>query len=166
MALAIYSVVLLSVVVVSNLFFKISEQLKISMLLDEEIVKLHTSIQSIVSRQWTLMATITDITDPEALSGNSITLISSIPANNQTGWVTAVSTITHDPVRKELLYLLPKDESGEIITTSVSKYLDSFSVSLIPGTDYIKYDATFCYYDPNVEQPIMQRRVEGAVRFY
>jgi len=164
-AMAVSSIVLLSVVVVSNLSFKISDQLKASMELDSEIVKLHTSIQNIISRQWTLVATITGVSDLQTPGDNSITLISNIPANNQAGWVTAVSTITYDPESKALLYVLPKGGSDEIITSTIAKHIDSFSVSLIPNTDYIKYDATFTYYSP-ASLPIVQKHVEGAVRFY
>lgn len=164
-AMAVSSIVLLSVVVVSNLSFKISDQLKASMELDSEIVKLHTSIQNIISRQWTLVATISEISDLQAPSESSITLISNIPANNQTGWVTAVSTITYDSDSRALIYILPKDDSGALINSIIANNIDSFSVSLIPDTDYIKYDATLTYYNPS-SIPIAQKHTEGAVRFY
>jgi len=162
-ALAVSTIVLATVSMIASLSLKMSGKVNASLSLDEEITKLHTSIRSIVSRQWTLLAGVPNVSDGVEGAKQAIVLSHSIPEKNVLGWETALSTITYISSQKQIVHIFDTDENGGTSTSILASFVDNFSVE--PIENYLKYDSTFTYYSPS-GVPILRRRAQGAVRFY
>jgi len=162
-ALAVSTMVLVTVTIIASLSLKSSGQVNASMALDEEITKLHTSMRSLVSRQWTLLSGVTGLEDGVEGESDTIELMHSIPEESVLEWVTTTSTITYVPLEKRIVHVFQTSTDGAETTNTISNHVDAFEV--IPVVNFLTYQATFTYYD-NSGRAITSRKAEGAVRFY
>jgi prepilin-type N-terminal cleavage/methylation domain-containing protein len=168
--MAISSIVLFTVTMISTLSLRSAALTNASMAIDEEVTKLHTSIRSIVSRQWTVLKEVQGIEgDDQIIDGTTIILWSNIPSPDPPGWSTRESRIEFDESNKQLIHRFEVDTEGEekeFVTNVLVKYLDSIAFSIEPEA-YMKYRAELSYPSSNnPDRPIVQRVVEGVVRFY
>ncbi|WP_292590568.1 PilW family protein [Mesotoga sp. UBA5557] len=161
-ALAVSTIVLLIVTLVTTQSLKITKATKASMTLDEEITKLHTSMNYLVSREFTFLY---GISDP-LFSDASLTLINNIPSSDGSGVRYATSTIFYEPENARIVHeFYGKDLS--IKRSTLVENVSAFKLDLIPNTSYLSYDATFSYYDSTAAtRPILIRKTKGSVRFY
>ncbi|MFW6172968.1 MAG: PulJ/GspJ family protein [Elusimicrobiota bacterium] len=158
--LAVSSIVLAIVAVVSSMTFKTSSQLNATMTLDEEITKLHTNMRYIVSQSWISLSEIENSTRTEMY----IELNLSLPNENFKTWDTTITTIAYLPMEKKVIHYY-YNRVGDISDQTISNYVDDFSFELFE--DYIIYDATFTYfYDEEKTKPFTSKYTSGAVRFY
>jgi len=162
-ALTVSTMVLVTVILIASLSLKSSGQVSASMAIDEEITKLHISMRSLVSRQWTLLAGVTGLEDGVEGEDDTIELMHSIPAESVLEWVTTTSTITYIPLEKRIVHVFQTSTDGAETTNTISNHVDAFEV--IPVVNFLTYQATFTYYD-NSGRAITTRKAEGAVRFY
>jgi len=162
-ALAVSTMVLVTVTIIASLSLKSSGQVSASMAIDEEITKLHTSMRSLVSRQWTLLAGVAGLEDGVEGENDTIELMHSIPAESVLEWVTTTSTITYIPLERRIVHVFQTSTDGAVATNTISNHVDAFEV--IPIVNFLTYQATFTYYD-NSGRAITSRKAEGAVRFY
>ncbi|MBN2219134.1 MAG: hypothetical protein JW697_02535 [Kosmotogaceae bacterium] len=162
-ALAVSTMVLVTVTLIASLSLKSSGQVNASMALDEEITKLHTSMRSLVSRQWTLLSGVTGLEDGVEGGNDTIELMHSVPAESVLEWVTTTSTITYIPLEKRIVHVFQTSTDGAVTSNTISNYVDAFEV--IPIVNFLTYQATFTYYDSS-GNAITSRKAEGAVRFY
>jgi len=170
-ALAISSVVLLIVTLVSTQSLRISRSTNASMTIDEQITKLHSSMNYLVSRQFAVLFSFGDVEeDEEPQSGpySQIIMTSSIPSNvTPSGWETKSSTITYQQDLNRIVHLYEGKEGQGIQMSIIAYHVQGFEASLIPGTTYLSYTATFTYFDPvNPDVAILTKEARGAVRFY
>ncbi|MFO7881159.1 MAG: prepilin-type N-terminal cleavage/methylation domain-containing protein [Kosmotogaceae bacterium] len=164
--LAVSSIVLAIVTVVSSMTFKTSSQLNATMTLDEEITKLHTNMRYIISQSWTTLTDIAERSTEEAET-SYIELTDSIPTNDEAAWVTTVSTIMYLPVEKRVVHYFHVDESGGITSQTIAEHVDDFSFIVPSEGEYVTYTATFTYYyDKEKTKPVTSKYTSGAVRFY
>jgi len=161
-ALAISTIVLLTVTLVSTQSLKITKATKASMTLDEEITKLHTSMNYLVSREFTFLDGISDPLFEDA----SLTLINNIPSSDGSGVKYATSTIFYEPENARIVHeFYGKDLS--IKSSTLAENVSALKFELIADTSYLSYDATFSYYDSTAAtRPILIRNAKGSVRFY
>ncbi|HQC15727.1 MULTISPECIES: prepilin-type N-terminal cleavage/methylation domain-containing protein [Mesotoga] len=162
-ALAVSTMVLVTVTIIASLSLKSSGQVSASMAIDEEITKLHTSMRTLVSRQWTLLAGVTGLEDGVEGENYTIELMHSIPAESVLEWVTTTSTVTYIPLEKRIVHIFQINADGAVTTNTISNYVEAFEV--IPIVNFLTYQATFTYYD-NSGNAVTSRKAEGAVRFY
>jgi prepilin-type N-terminal cleavage/methylation domain-containing protein len=163
--LAVSSIVLAIVAIVSSMTFKTSSQLNATMVLDEEITKLHTNMRYIISQSWTTLSDITERTYEDATL-SYIELTDSVPITSDPVWMTSVSTIAYLPDEKEVVHYY-QGEGGSTQQQTLAKYVDDFSFVIPSVGEYVTYTATFTYYyDEEKTQPITSKYTSGAVRFY
>ncbi len=170
--MAISSIVLFTVTLISTLSLRSAALVNASMAIDEEVTKLHTSIRSIVSRQWTVLKEVQGIEgEDQIIDGTTIILWSNTPSPDPPYWSTRESRIEFDEANKQLIHKFEVDSGNEgeekkFATNVLVKYLDDISFSIEPEA-YMKYSAELSYPSSNnPDRPIVQRVVEGVVRFY
>ncbi|HDP77660.1 MAG TPA: prepilin-type N-terminal cleavage/methylation domain-containing protein [Mesotoga infera] len=170
-ALAISSVVLLIVTLVSTQSLRISRGTNASMTIDEQITKLHSSMNYLVSRQFAVLFSFgneEEDEEPQDEPYSQIVVTNSIPSNvTPSGWETKSSLITFQPDFSRIVHLYEGKEGQGTLMSIIAEYVEGFEVSLITGTTYLSYTATFTYFDPvNPGVAILTKEARGAVRFY
>jgi prepilin-type N-terminal cleavage/methylation domain-containing protein len=164
--LAVSSIVLAIVTVVSSMTFKTSSQLNATMVLDEEITKLHTNMRYIISQSWTTLTDIVERTEYSTKTSSYIVLTDSVPITSDPVWMTSVSTIAYLPDEKEVVHYY-QGESGSTQQQTLAKHVDDFSFVIPSVGEYVTYTATFTYfYDEEKTNPVTSKYTSGAVRFY
>jgi prepilin-type N-terminal cleavage/methylation domain-containing protein len=164
--LAVSSIVLAIVTVVSSMTFKTSSQLNATMVLDEEITKLHTNMRYIISQSWTTLTDIVERTEYSTKTSSYIVLTDSVPITSDPVWMTSVSTIAYLPDEKEVVHYYQGD-GGSTQQQTLAKHVDDFSFVIPSVGEYVTYAATFTYYyDEEKTKPITSKYTSGAVRFY
>ncbi|TYB82722.1 MAG: type II secretion system protein [Kosmotoga sp.] len=163
--LAVSSIVLAIVAVVSSMTFKTSSQLNATMVLDEEITKLHTNMRYIVSQSWTTLTDITERTVEDATL-SYVELTDSVPITSDPVWVTSVSTIVYLSDEKRVVHYY-HGEGGNVQEQTLAEHVDDFSFVVPSVGEYVTYTATFTYYyDEEKTKPVTSKYTSGAVRFY
>jgi prepilin-type N-terminal cleavage/methylation domain-containing protein len=160
--LAVSSIVLAIVAVVSSMTFKTSSQLNATMTLDEEITKLHTNMRYIISQSWTTMTVVIENED----GSSYVSIKDTVPSLLDEPLITEESTISYLPNEKRLVHYF-KGKGGETVEQTISKYIDDFTFFKpnLESNVFIGYSATFTYYDAN-SRPVTEKFTSGAVRFY
>jgi len=170
--LAISSIVLFTVTLIATMSLRSATEVNASMSIDEETTRLHTSLRSIVCRQWTFLQSVSmseDVEnqngeDQEVLPTQSITLINNIPYAEEPWWTTTVSTVTYNSQNRQIVHEF-LNHAGTLVSNVLVSNVDAFTVSL--EEEYLQYSATLSYPSPNFpDKPIVERIIEGAVRFY
>ncbi|RAM60246.1 hypothetical protein DS67_00595 [Mesotoga sp. SC_4PWA21] len=163
-ALTVSTIVLLIVGIVSTQSLKISKMTNAAMALDEQIARLHSSINYIISRQFTALAPFEFDEDLPDEPIRTITLYSGVP-DDSLEIQSAVSTITYDSDMKRVIHIY-EDKSNNLVISVISENVMDFVFNPISSTSYLTYSATLSYYDLNNDLPILTRQAGGAVRFY
>ncbi len=164
--LAVSSIVLAIVAVVSSMTFKTSSQLNATMTLDEEITKLHTNMRYIISQSWTALKYIGVEDDIEG-QNYYIEMNLSNPFRLDEEEELPTIRIEYLPDERKVVHYYQADKAGNMASQTIANHVDEFSFSPIEGENYVTYEATFTYYsDVERTKPITSKRTSGAVRFY
>ncbi len=141
--LAIASIVLLTVSVITTSTFRITGQVSTILELDDQSTRLNTNMRYLVTRKWTALP-------PEEFSPSSITLISEFPG------LTQQITTTLSLVGDSLILEFPINEDMSVGQIKIAEYIRELTFEL--RDKYLYYSVTF-------EKNGIEREVEGAVRF-
>ncbi len=163
-ALSVSTVVLLIVVLITTQSLRITKATEASMSLDEQISKLHSSLNYIISRQFTALGSFTYSEDVPEGKVQEITLYSGVPGYS-VDVISAVSTITYDSSLRKVIHQY-YNKSGSLVSSVIAENVVEFEFDPVPLTSYLTYRATFTYFDPVSNGPILTRSAGGAVRFY
>ena len=163
-AVSISTVVLLTVTLITTQSLRIAKATEASMSLDEQISKLHSSLNYIISRQFTALGSFTFSEDVPEEKVQEITLYSGVP-DSSVDVVSAVSTITYDSSLRKVVHQY-YNKSGSLVSSVIAENVVDFEFDPVPLTSYLTYSGTFTYFDPVSNDPILTRSARGAVRFY
>jgi len=163
-ALTVSTIVLLIVGIVSTQSLKISKMTNASMAIDEQIARLHSSLNYIISRQFTALAPFEFDENLVDEPVRTITLYSGVP-DDSLEIQSAVSTITYDSDLKRVIHIY-EDKSNNQVISVISENVTDFVFDPLSSTSYLTYSATLSYFDLNKDVPILTRQAGGAVRFY
>ncbi len=129
--------------VVLSSTFKISGQVQTQLAIDEEVVKLNSGLQSIISRNWTGLSVTSDASKTLSLQSRFAIIPDFVDA-----------TITYEDGKVLFVYYISETETT---TTTISQNLEDFYFD--PRGQFIYYFGTFVIDNHS-------REVKGAVRFY
>lgn len=163
-ALSVSTVVLLIVVLITTQSLRITKATEASMSLDEQISKLHSSLNYIISRQFTALGSFTYSEDVPEEKVQEITLYSGVP-DSSVDVISAVSTVTYDSSLRKVVHQY-YNKSGRLVSSVIAENVVEFEFDPVPLTSYLTYSATFTYFDLVSNAPILTRSARGAVRFY
>jgi len=140
---------ILYVVLTSTL--KISGQVQTQLAIDEEIMKLNSSMNNIISKNWTAL-----VFGGDESTSTVITLFSYFPILTNT----TVATISYVDDRVVFEYYNNEtDTTTSTLADNVSSFVFSRSPESVSQTQYIYYSAEFTVNGTS-------KTIDGAVRFY
>ncbi|MBO8166629.1 MAG: prepilin-type N-terminal cleavage/methylation domain-containing protein [Kosmotoga sp.] len=149
-ALSISSIVILTILVLTVFFIRTSGRIMKSNILDEEATKLQTSLDYIISENW---SAINSEEWNELSDKHTVPLIASV---NMTP--VATKTIFFVKDSRTLYYAFP-DRSNATTTVVIAEHIEDIQFSIGGNTQWLTYDATLSY-DGVI------KRTHGAVRYF